>query len=104
VPRGGGGGGGVGAGGGGGGGGYKPAEVKSTVSQLRQQLRKDGISTKDPTTIRRQRQEILDKLTSPPNAVDPRLAKIAYRRILKRAKAWDSNPNNPGSGAWRPGR
>ena len=89
-----------GSGGGGGKGGYKPAEIRSTVSQLREQLREDGISPKSPKSISRQRGEILDALISPPNAIDPALARAAYRRVLNAAKRWDKNPNNVGSSAW----
>lgn len=88
----------------GGAGGYKPAEIRSTVSQLREQLRDAGISPKSPQSIRRQKREILDELISPPNPVDPALARAAYRRVLKAARKWDKNPNNPGSSEWRPGR
>lgn len=98
------GGGGGSKGSGGGGGGYKPAEVRGAVAQLRRQLDKAGTSPRDPKTIKRQKTTILDELMSPPNALDPALARIAYRRILKKAQRWDSNPNNPGSSTWRPGR
>lgn len=93
-------GGGGGSKGSGGGGGYKPAEIRSTVSQLREQLREDGISPKSPKSISRQRREILDRLISPPNAIDPALARAAYRKVLNAARRWDSNPNNVGSSAW----
>lgn len=90
-----------GSGGGSGGGGYKGGEIRSAVGQLRIQLVEGGISPRSPQQLRQRRQSIMDDLTSPPNALDTRLAQIAYRQVLNRAIRWDRNPNNVGSSAWK---
>jgi hypothetical protein len=84
----------------GGAGGYKPQEVRAGMAQGRKQLAEGGISTKSPKSIRQNKQGILDGLMAPPNAIDPRLARVVYNRLLKRARRWNRNPKNVGSAAW----
>ena len=101
IASGGGSGGSGGSGGGkGGAGGYKGGEIRAGMGQGRKTLGDLGISAKDPRAIRQNKQGVIDVMTTPPNAIDTRLAQIVYRRLLKRAKRWDSNPNNIGSSAW----